>query len=168
MKTIIKYLRERFVFYRVNVIYRGTHFFERKRKLLNSIGFRIGRGTRIVGPIEVTGNLIVGNDCWIGKDFKVNGNGTVVIGNNCDIGPEVTFQTGGHVIGNKKRRAGDGMIFQQSVGDGCWICGGVTIFNNTKIGESCVIAGRACVVKDVDNNSLVGGVPAQLIRRLEE
>ena len=135
MKKIIKYLHERFVFYRVNVIYKGTHFFERKRRLLNSIGFKIGKGSKVVGPIEVTGTLIVGNDCWIGKNFKVNGNGTVVIGNRCDIGPEVTFQTGGHIIGNKERRAGEGRVYYQNVGDGCWIGGDVTVFNNTTIGN---------------------------------
>lgn len=150
----------------VNKIYCGTRKFEKKRKLLNKIGYSIGEGTKVVGPIRCTGKLIVGKNCWIGKNFLVNGNGTVIIGDNCDIAPEVTFQTGGHEIGDVSRRAGKGRIFNQKVGDGTWIGGRSTILNNSKIGKSCVIASCACVTKDIPDNSLVGGVPAKLIRHL--
>ena len=97
-----------FALFLVNHVFAGSkpRYFGIKRRLLNSIGFEIGAGTRVVGPIECTGRLKVGKDCWIGKNLKVNGNGSVVIGDNCDIAPEVTFQTGGHKIGDPSRRAG--------------------------------------------------------------
>ena len=135
--------------------------------LLNSIGCSIGTGTRIVGPIECSGALTVGNNTFIGKYLKVNGNGFVRIGDNCDIGPEVTFQTGGHIIEGKSRRAGQGCIYTQEVGNGTWICGRVTILKDTRIGCGCVVAGCACVISDIEENTLVGGVPAKVIRRLE-
>lgn len=171
MKKLIRKLRglkRRYHLFLINHLYAGTHFFEKKRRLLNSLGYEIGENTKVVGPIECTGTLIVGKNCWLGKNLKVNGNGRVVIGDNVDIGPEVTFQTGGHKIGTADRRAGEGCIFSQSVGSGTWLGGGATILNNTAIGESCVIAGCACVVSDVEANTLVGGVPARLIRRLDD
>ena len=115
----------------------------------------------------MTGRLYVGSNCWIGKNFRINGNGDVTIGNNVDIGPEVTFQTGGHEIGDKNRRAGAGLNFNQSVGNGTWIGGRATVLNNTAIGAGCVVAGCACVTKDVPDNVVVGGVPAKFIRELE-
>jgi maltose O-acetyltransferase len=160
--------RKWFYLFLVNKVYVGTSNFEKKRRLLNKIGFEIGENTKIVGPIFCSGKLKIGENCWIGKNLKVNGNGNVVIGSNCDIAPEVTFQTGGHLIGSMERRAGKGMIFSQTVGDGSWIGGRVTILNNTKIGKSCVVAGCACVTKDVPDNSLVGGVPAKIIRSLSD
>ncbi len=126
-------------------------FIEIKRKLLDDIGIKVGEGTVIVGPILCTGNLM------IGKNLLINGNGTVLIGDNCDIAPEVTFNTGGHKIGNCNRRAGEGENYTQIVGNGVLIGGRSTIFNNTIIGNSSVIAGCSCVVKDVPENSLVGG-----------
>ena len=99
--------------------------------------------------------------------MKINGNGCVIIGNNCDIAPEVTFHTGGHAIGTSDRRAGEGEIYTQSVGHGTWIGGRVTIINQTKIGNLCVVASCACVTKDVADNTLVGGVPAKVIRCFE-
>ena len=154
----------------VNNVLSGTNtkHFETKRKLLNSIGFQIDIGTKVVGPIECTGRLSIGKDCWIGKNLKVNGNGTVTIGDRCDIAPEVTFQTGGHEIGDACRRAGKGIVSNQYVGNGVWIGGRSTIVGNIRIGDSSIVAACACVVKSVDANTLVGGVPAKIIRRLDD
>ena len=163
-------LRNTICLFLVNKVFAGTrpYLFEIKRKLLNVAGHEIGSGTKVVGPVEWHGKMTIGKDCWIGKNCKVNGNGSVIIGDQCDIGPEVFFQTGGHLIGSMGRRAGEGCIFHQSVGDGVWIGGRSTICNNTSIGNGCVIAGCACVVKNVPDNTLVGGVPAKVIRSLDE
>ena len=163
-------IKYRFVIFIVNAFLsqRSKGYFEAKRKLLNSVGYQIGEGSKLVGPIEANGKLIVGSNCWIGKNLRINGNGSVIIGDNCDIGPEVTFQTGGHEIGDSSRRAGKGLICSQRVGNGVWIGGGSTIIGNTTIGDSSVIAGCACVVHDVEANVLVGGVPAKVIRRLDD
>ena len=165
----LKGIWRRAALFLVNKALAGTmgKCFEIKRRLLNSTGFEIDEGTKIVAPIECTGELVIGKNCWIGKNLKVNGNGRVVIGDNCDIAPEVTFQTGGHKIGDASRRAGEGIICSQQVGNGVWIGGRSTIIGNTKIGNSSVVAVCACVVKDVDANVLVGGVPARVIRRLD-
>lgn len=162
----LKTIKQICVLTMINHVFPGTNFFSCKRRLLRSIGYEIGENTKIVAPIECTGSLSIGKNCWVGKNLKVNGNGTVRIGDNCDIGPEVTFQTGGHEIGSPDRRAGDGKVFHQTVGNGTWIGGRATILGNRAIGSSCVIAGCACVVNDVEDNTLVGGVPAKLIREL--
>lgn len=164
----IKGIKNTLCLFLVNKVFQGTnpYFFETKRKLLNAAGHCIGFGTKIVGPVEWHGRMEIGEDCWIGKNCRINGDGTVVIGNRCDLGPEVTFQTGGHEIGNKTRRAGEGRVFHQSVGNGVWIGGRSTVCNNTVIGDGCVVASCACVVKNTENNVLVGGVPARVIRRL--
>lgn len=166
MKNIFKSIHRKWNLFRVNKIYKGTKHFEKKRKLLNAIGFKIGKGTKIVAPIECCGGLTIGENCWIGKNLVINGNGQVIIGNNCDIAPEVTFQTGGHIIGEEDHRAGAGFNCIQIVEDGVWIGGRSTIIGNTRIKHGSVVAGCACVVKDVEQNSLVGGVPAKLIKEL--
>lgn len=163
-----RHIKRNVVFFMVNKIYAGTAHFKKKRKLLQFIGFEIGETTKIVGPLECYGTLVIGENCWIGKNLKVNGNGSVVIGDCCDIAPEVTFQTGGHEIGSSERRAGDGLIYNQSVGNGVWIGGRSTIIGDVTISDGSVVAGCACVVKDVPPNVLVGGVPAKIIRSLDK
>ena len=55
----------------------------------------------------------------------------------------------------------DGTI---TIGNDVWIGTNVTITPNVKIGDGAIIAAGAVVVKDVEPYSIVGGVPAKLIR----
>lgn len=158
--------KRRVSWFLINHVYAGTRHFERKRKLLQGLGHEIGAGTKIVGPVFCTGRLVIGEDCWIGKNLMINGNGTVVIGDRCDIAPEVTFQTGGHRIGTHERRAGEGITEDIVVGDGCWLGVRSTLLGGVTVKSGSVIAACACVSRDVEKDTLVGGIPATVIRKL--
>lgn len=157
-------LRRYYYTYLINYRYVGVKSFDKKRKLLNKLGHSIGEDTKIVGPIDVTGRIIVGKNCWVGKNFSVHGNGTVTIGDNCDIAPEVSFITGSHLIGDANRRAGEGTSCDITVGSGCWIGARSTIHSD--VGDSCVIGACSFVNKEIEANSLAVGVPAKKIKDL--
>lgn len=164
----LKRLKRATCLFVVNKLLAGPKCFGAKRRLLCWADYSIGNNTKVVAPFFSTAIISIGDNCWIGKNFKCNGNGVVKIGNNCDIGPEVTFQTGGHLIGDEYRRAGKGVKYSQQVGDGTWIGGRSTIIGDTNIGRGCVIAGCACVIKSVSDNKMVGGIPAKEIRNLSD
>lgn len=163
---MLRGLKVRLNTFLINRVYVGTKHFAAKRRCLRRLGHKIGENTKIVGPVYCTGTLCIGEECWIGKNFTVNGNGAVIIGDRCDIGPEVTFETGGHRIGAAQRRAGAGQTFTQKVGSGCWIGGRSTVCNETEIAAGSVVAACSCVVKNVPADVLVGGVPAKTIKEL--
>lgn len=165
---IYRNLKRRSTLYFVNRVFSGTnpHYFDIKRRLLNSIGFSIGSGTKIVGPIICTGSLTVGSNCWIGTKFTVHGNGKVIIGNNVDLGPEVTALTGSHLIGASEHRAGHGFNCTIEINDGCWIGAKSVLLNSICINKGAVIAAGAVVCKDISENVLAGGVPAKTIKML--
>ena len=146
----------------------GTRFFALKRSLLRFVGYQIGDGTKVVGPVFCTGKLTIGENCWIGRELKIYGNGEISIGNNCDLGPEVTFLTGGHAIGDAERRAGPGESYCIRVEDGCWLGAKTTLLGNITVGKGSVLAACGCAVRDIPPNTLAGGVPAKEIRRLHE
>lgn len=152
----------------INTFLSGTHFFAIKRFMMNIAGYKIGKNTKIVGPLIISTNLSIGENCWIGRDFKCYGNGNVIIGNNCDIAPHVIFSTGGHEIGKQDRRAGEGVTYNINVGNGVWIGVNCTLCKNISIGDMSVIGACACVVNNIESNVIVGGVPAKIIRRLDE
>lgn len=154
----------------VNKVFVGTNpwFFKIKSDLLRCMGYKIGHNTRIVGPIICNGKLDVGDNCWIGANFVVRGNGSVHLGNSIDVGPDVAFLTGTHRVGNVTRRAGLGYNCEIYVGDGCWIGAKSTFVNHVFVGKSSVIAACACVCKDVPENVIVGGVPARIIKSLTD
>lgn len=172
ISRLIKKTTRAFCMFLVNHIFNGARpqFFGLKRKILRIAGFSIGEGTKIVGPLYVpaAATLIIGNETWVGESWRVHGNGKVVIGSRCDLGPDVTFLTGGHKIGDSNRRAGEGETYHITVGDGCWLGSGSIFMRNISIGNSSVIAARACVTKSTDTNVLMGGVPAKVIRVLEK
>ena len=55
-----------------------------------------------------------------------------------------------------------------TIGDGCWLCSGVTVCGGVTIGENCVIAAGAVVNRDIPPNCIAAGVPARVIRKLDE
>ena len=151
----------------INGCLAGTKRFETKKKILRKMGFSIGDNTKVVGPLICTSLLLdIGENCWVGRGFEIHGNGKVTIGACCDIAPNVHIHTGGHVLGNVNRRAGEGICNNITIGDGCWICAEATIVNCVNIGRGAVILPGAVVTKDVPPNAMVGGIPAKIIKML--
>ena len=55
-----------------------------------------------------------------------------------------------------------------TVGDDVWIGGNAVICPGVTIGNRCIIAAGAVVVKDVPDDTMVGGNPARIIRQLKK
>ena len=159
----LQILKHMLVMFLVNHLCDGAYLFEVKRRLLNAIGYSLGEGTKVVGPIYCTAKLITGSNCWLGRNFTIHGNGTVEIGDNCDIAPDVTLLTGRHAI-----EAGEGQKYSIYVGEGCWIGAGTTLGRNVTIGKGCMVIPKTCVMRNLPGNTLVGGVPARVMKKLDE
>jgi acetyltransferase-like isoleucine patch superfamily enzyme len=53
------------------------------------------------------------------------------------------------------------------VGDGSWLASRVVVLPGVTIGEGAVVCAGAVVARDVDSHTMVGGVPAKLMRKLD-
>ena len=148
---------------------RYTHLWKFKNLILNLACISTGVNTRVVGPIHIgsAAILAVGDGTWLGTDFYVYGSGQCNIGSNCDIAPNVKIITGSHLIGDSSRRAGQGLHYTVCIGDGCWGGANSSIYGDTVIGDSSIIAVGAIVNKTVKSNCIVGGIPAHIIRDLD-
>jgi acetyltransferase-like isoleucine patch superfamily enzyme len=54
------------------------------------------------------------------------------------------------------------------IGEGTWIGAHATLGRNVTIGKGCMVLADACVMKDMPENTLIGGVPARIVRKLNE
>lgn len=135
------------------------------KKMLGSVGERVW--------ISKTFGCDCGKNIFIGDDFTGNFNLTILdirevyIGNNVMIGPNTLITTVGHPLSPKARRGYMAKAAPVRIGNDVWIGGNVTILPGVTIGNNVVVAAGAVVTKDVPDNSLVGGVPARLIREIE-
>lgn len=92
----------------------------------------------------------------------------VKIGDGTLIAPDVTICTGTHNVTLARRVEQRGTSFAKPIiiEADCWIGTRATILPGVRIGRGSTIAAGAVVAKDVEPDSLVGGVPAKLIKKL--
>ena len=112
-------------------------------------------------------DIRVGRRVFINQCCTLYDMGGVTIADLVMIGPNVNIITTGHPLPPSERRAyveAKPIVIQKNV----WIAAGATIIGGVTVGENSVVAAGAVVTKDVPPNSLVAGVPATVIRSLEE
>ena len=78
------------------------------------------------------------------------------------IGPNVTVVTDNHDLQNRMVL----LCRPVHIGKNVWIGACAGIMPGVTIGDNAVIAGGAVVVKDVEANTVVGGNPARVIKRI--
>ena len=83
------------------------------------------------------------------------------IGSNVLFGPNVQIYTATHPIDAQERRKRFEFAKSITIGDDCWIGGGVIISPGIKIGNRCVVGAGAVVTKDIPSDTLVVGNPAK-------
>jgi maltose O-acetyltransferase len=83
------------------------------------------------------------------------------------IGPNTLIATVNHPMSPKQRRQKMAQGMPVTIGNDVWIGGNCTILPGVTIGNNVVVAAGAVVTKDVPDNCLVAGVPAKVIRKLD-
>lgn len=135
-------------------------------------GVKIGENSKIL----VTGTLSdLGKGLWIGQNTSFSENsffgaaGGIRIGEDVIAGQNVRFHAENHNysdLGIPIRLQG---INRKGIeiGNNVWIGAGAVFLDGAKVGNNSIIAANAVVQKEFPDNSIVGGVPAKLIRKLD-
>lgn len=109
--------------------------------------------------------LKVGDRSQLGQNARLNG--TITIGNDVVMGPDVVMMATSHEFART-----DIPINQQGgkpeepivIGNDCWIGTRVIILPGVTLGDHCIVAAGAVVTHSFPKNSILGGVPAKLLK----
>lgn len=129
-----------------NVMFLKPHF----NNINNKITLKIGQGIRINRNTEIdySGGLVIGDDVWISQN--------------------VLIETHEHKIDkNKSKDLWEIQHSQLLIEDNVWIGANVIILSKcTKIGKNAIIGAGSIVSKNVEENVIVAGNPAKVIKNI--
>lgn len=111
-------------------------------------------------------NIHIGDNVFINAGCKFQDQGGIYIDDGALIGHGVVLATLDHDLDPAKRQQLHPAPIR--IGKRVWIGANTTVCKGVTIGDNAVVAAGAVVTKDVEANTIVGGVPAKLIKRINE
>lgn len=111
-------------------------------------------------------NITLGKRVFINAGCKFQDQGGIHIGDDVLIGHNAVLATLNHGLapGERKDMAPAPIV----IGNNVWLGANVTVLPGVTIGDNAVVAAGAVVTKDVPAGTIVGGVPAKVLRPVEE
>ena len=143
------------------------HTQEEVRALLSEImGYTVPDTLRVFPPFytDFGKNIHIGENVFINACCHFQDHGGVTLGDGCQIGHNVVFATLNHGIEPENRR----FTYPAPIvlGRNVWVGSNSTILQGVTIGDNSVVAAGAVVTKDVPADTIVGGVPARVIKHI--
>lgn len=150
--------------FELNTSYRSQ---DEIRELLSRLfGYEVPSSLRVFPPFytDFGKNIQVGERVFINACCHFQDHGGVTIGDGCQIGHNVVFATLNHGIAPQDRSHTypDPIVLEKNV----WVGSNATILPGVAIGDNAIVGAGAVVTKDVEANTIVGGNPAKLIRKI--
>lgn len=126
--------------------------------------FQAKSGIPHIGPgtnMSISGDFSIGNS-YINGNSRVWCKDEIQIGDDCSISWDVDIldSNGGHEVSKTDSSSAKAPIY---IGDHVWVGHDVSILPGVEIGDGSVISAKSSVNKDVPENSLVAGIPGNII-----
>lgn len=136
----------------------------RRQEILKALLGQVPEGLTLLSPVYFDyGSLTrFGKGVFVNHGCYFMDGGTITIGDNVFIGPFTGFYTAAHPVDYRRRNQGLEWAKPIRVGDNCWFGANVSVMPGVTIGSGCVIAAGSVVTRDLPDNSLAAGVPAEV------
>lgn len=122
----------------------------------------------------VTGNVIIGKDCYIGPGAALRGDwGQIIIEDGCNVQENCTIHMfpGVTVLLKEAAHIGHGAIIHgASIGKNCLVGMNAVIMDNVELGDECIVGALTFIKQDekIPARSLVAGNPGKIIKQVSD
>ena len=143
------------------------HTPEELREIMGRLtGKKIDSTFRLFPPFytDFGKNITIGRDVFINSGCHFQYQGGIEIGDGALIGHNVVLATINHDLDPAMNRKNHYAPIK--IGAHVWIGSNTTILSGVSIGEWSVVAAGAVVTKDVPSMTVVGGIPARVIKKI--
>ena len=110
-------------------------------------------------------NIIIGKNVFFNTSCHFQDQGGITIGDGAQIGHNVVLATLNHC--EDPARRSQTIPAPIVIGKNVWIGANATVTPGVTIGDNAIVAAGAVVTRDVPANTVVGGVPARVIRPVQ-
>jgi acetyltransferase-like isoleucine patch superfamily enzyme len=168
------------LFYMDSIRLGRSVYVDRLSRLHASVArIELGTGTRVMRGAYVSSyvsnarageGIVTGMNCWIGVDAVLSsGQGGIFLGDNVLIAAQTVVVCGNHDFAKIDLATLDQPYYGRPIriGNNVWIGTHAVILGGVTIGDHAVIAAGAIVNADVEPYTIVGGVPARVLKRLQ-
>lgn len=111
-------------------------------------------------------NIHIGKNVFINMGCKFQDQGGIFIGDGALIGHNVVLATLNHAKSPQDRSSM--LPAPIHIGKNVWIGANATVLPGVTIGDGAIVAAGAVVTRNIPENTIVGGVPAKVIRTISE
>lgn len=138
------------------------------REVIEELIPGIPKSSTICPPFHCDhGNGISIGECsFLNYNCTILDGGRVSIGSNVKIGPNCQLYTPQHPFDYMQRRGTHETAYPIEIGDDTWLGGGVIVCPGVKIGKRCIIGAGSMVTKDIPDDCMAAGNPAQVKKHL--
>lgn len=128
------------------------------------IGKPAGEGFCLFPPFytDYGQNITVGRDVFLNAGCQFQDQGGITIGDGSLIGHNVVLATLNHREEPERRQ--ETVPAPIVIGKNVWIGANAVVTPGVTIGDGAIVAAGAVVTRDVPANTVVGGVPARVLR----
>jgi acetyltransferase-like isoleucine patch superfamily enzyme len=138
----------------LKIIVRITPFLALRLYLLRLVGYQIGQ------KVYIPSDLLI-------SDLKTRKK-NIIIGDRVSIGPKVTLITDSSPNNSRLLRKFPLVSGKIIIQEDAWIGAGSIILPNVTVGKCSIVAAGSLCNRDVPSYSIVGGIPARLIKKIDE
>lgn len=142
----------------------GPLFCRWRNVVLRMFGAKVGDGCRISNSAVIWApwNLEIGRYVCFGPKSQIYSANKIIIGDKVTVSQGAYLCGASHDISKLNKPLITDPIKIDSF---AWVCADAFVGMGVTIGEGAVVGARACVFKDVDPWTVVGGNPAKFIKK---